>query len=183
MGSFIEIGILPKLDRKLQPKFIIAAAIVADKNCLLLNEVELANLFCFIRKQDRFNNLSGEEVYLDDVINKFEGTFQVNEYQHDFFEILYMDKNLLCDSVGHLLYDEIEKILLNEVFLNYQIQRTSLLIDKCHDELIELLKNIRFKSRKIPDIRALLRNESKYSMLAAEMLANHFDFFSMCDVL
>lgn len=179
-GNYTEIGILPKLDRKFRPQFVMSMAIVADKNYLLLNDVEVANFFHFLRQQDKFAGLIGEDEYFDDVLNNFEGVFRVEENNTNIFDIIYMDEKYDWHGVGGLSYDEIETMLENEVFLNNQIHRIRYFIEKLHDELNDLVRLIRFKNRKIDNVKSLLQTEAMYNGLAAEMVANYFDFFTLC---
>lgn len=156
-----------------------AIIIVVDNCHLLLTEEEFVNLTQAIRQHKRFENCPGEDEYIDSVISEFDGAFLVNEIHTEYFEILYTTNDTEFDAVGYLHYSDIEKMLLNEIFLINQINRIRFKIDKCMDDLIDLANTINYEKRKNFDIRCLLRTAAKYNGFAAEMLINHFDFFSM----
>lgn len=183
LGNFIEIGILPKLNKNLGAVFTIAITIAVDNKRMVLNEQELANLLHEIRKHPMFDNTGGEDVYLDDVINDFDGAFRITERRRDWFEIIYMSENIDFEGIGNIHISDINEILLNEIFLNNQLFRIHLLIDKCHDDLVHLANIVNEKKTKIFDLKEILKSESRYCGFAAEMLANHFDFFSMCNLI
>lgn len=96
-----------------------------------------------------------------------------------FFEIQLMRNDMDCESARYFHFNELRELLRQEIFLNNQIERIRFNIDKCFDELANLARTINMKMFDDWDITSLLVHESKNSEFAAEMAANHFDFFSM----
>lgn len=178
-NAYMEIGLKPTVIGETDSAFIPSAVIVVGSTHMLLTAVELANFFMAVREYPRFEYTLGDDEYLPSIKDEFTAHFTIDEYGDLTYEIVIERANGNEACVGLISDKELEKLLINERFINNQLHRIERKVVKCENKLSELHGVVHDYKQKceFANINSILMYDFKYEYFAGQMLANHLKFF------
>lgn len=169
-ASYLEVGLIPKND-----VFNVSVLVVIGTTFLLLNDVEMGELFTYLREQEEFRREVGGDEYFEAEGNE-KGSFLMNKYGDD-YEILHINRDDIITAVAFMTSNDLKNLLFKERFINEQIHRVRLGIDELTHKLDTLCESVRPLVQNNPYVEQILKYYAQTDGFAAEMLVNHIQFF------
>lgn len=180
LGAYgnIQIGHLPELDEEeAEPYFLLKVVIVLGNTWIMLNPLEIANLFIYIRQLEPFSDMDGE--YQEFVTREFKGQFSA-EFTLSKWKITFIDN---IESPQHEYSIEfpsermvVELLLLEKIVNGHLYKKTAVSRDlEC--ELLETLQNAVMECTDSPLHLKFLATQSPNSLIV-ELATNQFSFFT-----